>query len=458
MGRLRKGELVEVEIQDLAYGGRGVGRLGKLVVMVAGGLPGDRARARVTRMRRTLAEADLEELVRPSELRREAFCVHNPVCGGCKLQELDYDEQVRLKARQVEEALRRIGGFEDPPMEEAIPSPTTRYYRNKMEFSFGADEEHGLRLGLHPAGDFREVFQLEHCHLLSEGSNDIAAWVLREARASGLKAYDQRRHDGFYRFLTLREGKNTGQTMVVLTTTGEGGEAREMLTDMAQRLRKAFPEVRSVVRQLNDRRAGVAAGEKEELLAGERTIEEELCGYRFEVSARSFFQTNTAQAANLYGRVLEYAAPRGDGVAVDVFSGTGTIAILLSGHFRKIFGVESNPDAISDAVRNANLNQVGNCEFIQGEAREVLARDPMAHVQPELVVLNPPRAGIHPSLPGKIAHLSPERIVYVSCNPSTLARDLAALAGEGYAFRKVVPVDMFPHTAHVESVALMERI
>ena len=435
-----------------------MGRLGKLVVMVAGGLPGDRARARVTRMRRTLAEADLEELVRPSELRREAFCVHNPVCGGCKLQELDYDEQVRLKARQVEEALRRIGGFEDPPMEEAIPSPTTRYYRNKMEFSFGADEEHGLRLGLHPAGDFRDVFQLEHCHLLSEGSNDIVAWVLREARASGLQAYDQRRHDGFYRFLTLREGKNTGQTMVVLTTTGEGGEAREMLTDMAQRLQKAFHEVRSVVRQLNDRRAGVAAGEKEEVLAGERTIQEELCGYRFEISARSFFQTNTTQAANLYGRVLEYAAPRGDGVAVDVFSGTGTIAILLSGHFRKIFGVESNPDAISDAVRNADLNQVGNCEFIQGEDRDVLARGPVGHVQPELVVLNPPRAGIHPSLPGKIAHLSPERIVYVSCNPATLARDLAALAGEGYAFRKVVPVDMFPHTAHVESVALMERI
>ncbi len=458
MGRLRKGELVEVDIQDLAYGGRGVGRLGKLVVMVAGGLPGDRARARVTRMRRTLAEADLEELVRPSELRREAFCVHNPVCGGCKLQELDYDEQVRLKARQVEEALRRIGGFEDPPMEEAIPSPTTRYYRNKMEFSFGADEEHGLRLGLHPAGDFRDVFQLEHCHLLSEGSNDIVAWVLREARASGLQAYDQRRHDGFYRFLTLREGKNTGQTMVVLTTTGEGGETREMLTDMAQRLQKAFPEVTSVVRQLNDRRAGVAAGEKEEVLAGERTIQEELCGYRFEISARSFFQTNTTQAANLYGRVLEYAAPRGNGVAVDVFSGTGTIAILLSGHFRKIFGVESNPDAISDAVRNADLNQVGNCEFIQGEDRDVLARGPVSHVQPELVVLNPPRAGIHPSLPGKIAHLSPQRVVYVSCNPSTLARDLAALAGEGYAFSKVVPVDMFPHTAHVESVALVERI
>jgi len=458
MGRLRKGELVEVDIQDLAYGGRGVGRLGKLVVMVAGGLPGDRARARVTRMRRTLAEANLEELVTPSELRREAFCVHNPVCGGCKLQELDYDEQVRLKARQVEEALRRIGGFEDPPMEEAIPAPTTRYYRNKMEFSFGADEEHGLRLGLHPAGDFRDVFQLEHCHLLSEGSNDIAAWVLREARASGLPAYDQRRHDGFYRFLTLREGKNTGQTMVVLTTTGEGGQAREMLTDMAQRLQKAFPEVHSVVRQLNDRRAGVAAGEKEEVLAGERTIQEELCGYRFEISARSFFQTNTTQAANLYGRVLEYAAPRGDGVAVDVFSGTGTIAILLSGHFRKIFGVESNPDAISDAVRNADLNQVGNCEFIQGEDRDVLARGPVSHVQPELVILNPPRAGIHPSLPGKIAHLSPQRVVYVSCNPSTLARDLAALAGGGYAFRKVVPVDMFPHTAHVESVALMERI
>jgi 23S rRNA (uracil1939-C5)-methyltransferase len=457
MGRLRKGEQIEVDIDDLAYGGKGVGRLGNLVVMVAGGLPGDRVRARVTRMRRTLAEALAEEVVRSSTLRREAFCSHNPVCGGCRIQEMDYPEQVRVKARQVEEALRRIGGFESPPMEDPLPAPETRYYRNKMEFSFGADPEHGLRLGLHPAGDFRDVFPLEHCYLLSAGSNDLMAWVLREARATGLPAYDQKLHQGFYRFLTLREGKNTGQTMVVFTTTTGDRRAREALVDMAGRLQGTFPEVRSVVRQLNDRRAGVAAGEAEELLAGERTIQEELLGYRFEISARSFFQTNTVQAKNLYGKVLEYAAPSGQGVALDMFSGTGTIAILLSDKFRKIFGVESNPDAISDAVRNAELNQVTHCEFVQGEAREALDRSPVGHVRPEVVVVNPPRAGVHASVLRKLVRMAPQRVVYVSCNPTTLARDLEILAKEGYRFRRVVPVDMFPHTAHVESVALMER-
>ena len=503
MARLKKGERIEVTVDDLAYGGHGVARHGGLVVMVAGGVPGDRLRARVTRMRRSLAEARAEEVLDPSPLRVEPFCRHNTICGGCRHQEIAYPEQVRLKARQIEEALRRIGGFAEPPLEDPIASVNQTYYRNKMEFSFGMDRETGLKLGMHPAGDFRDVFQIEACHLLSERSNEQIAWITREARETGLPVYDQIRHEGFFRFLSLREGKATGQTMAIFTTTTGDDAARDALGDLAARLRLAFPEIRSVVRQVNEGRAGVAAGEYEEVLAGERTIEEQLGGYRFEISARAFFQTNTSQAEKLYARVLEdaalsgsgvvfdlfsgtgtisilmsskarkvygieanpdavadavrNAALSGSGVAFDLFSGTGTISILMSGSVRKVYGVESNPDAIADAVRNAALNDVATCEFVQGEVGEVLARSPVAHARPEVAILNPPRAGVHPSLIKRLLRLEPPRIVYVSCNPTTLARDLAALAEGGYSFRRAVPVDMFPHTAHIESVALMER-
>jgi len=435
MARLKKGERIEVTVDDLAYGGHGVARHGGLVVMVAGGVPGDRLRARVTRMRRSLAEARAEEVLDPSPLRVEPFCRHNTICGGCRHQEIAYPEQVRLKARQIEEALRRIGGFAEPPM----------------------DRETGLKLGMHPAGDFRDVFQIEACHLLSERSNEQIAWVTREARETGLPVYDQIRHEGFFRFLSLREGKATGQTMAIFTTTTGDDAARDALRDLAARLRVAFPEIRSVVRQVNEGRAGVAAGEYEEVLAGERTIEEQLGGYRFEISARAFFQTNTSQAEKLYARVLEDAALSGSGVVFDLFSGTGTISILMSSKARKVYGIESNPDAVADAVRNAALNNVTTCEFVQGEVRDVLARPPVVHVRPEVVIVNPPRAGVHPALIKRLLRLEPPRIVYVSCNPTTLARDLAALAEGGYSFRRAVPVDMFPHTAHIESVALMER-
>ena len=228
MGRLRRGQRIELDVDDLAYGGHGVGRLSGLVVMVAGGVPGDRVSARVTRMKRSLAEAQVEEVLKPSPLRIEPFCRHNAICGGCRIQEIDYPEQVRLKAHQVREALRRIGGFEEPPMEEAIPSPLVRHYRNKMEFSFGRDPEGELKLGLHPAGNFREVFQIEECHLLSERSNEIVEWVTEWVRTSGLPPYDQRSHEGFFRFLTLREAKSTGETMAILTTTGGDELARDV--------------------------------------------------------------------------------------------------------------------------------------------------------------------------------------------------------------------------------------
>jgi 23S rRNA (uracil1939-C5)-methyltransferase len=457
MTRLRSGQQIELAVDDLAYGGLGVGRLSGLVVMVAGGVPGDRVVARVTRMKRSLAEARVEEVLDPSPLRVEPFCRHNAICGGCKIQEIDYPEQVRLKGNQVLEALRRIGGFAEPPVEAPIPSPVTRYYRNKMEYSFGLDPEGGLEVGLHPAGDFRRVFQIEECHLLSARSNEIVGWVTAAARASGLPPYDQRRHEGFFRFLTVREGKATGEAMVILTTNAGDDAARAALREMASGLVARFPEVRSVVRQVHEGRAGIAAGEQEEVLAGKRTIEEHLGGFRFEISARSFFQTNTLQAEALFSRVLDDAALSGDGVALDLFCGTGAISLLLSRRARRVYGVESSPDAVSDAIRNAALNGVDRCEFVQGEVREVLERTAIAQVHPEVAIVNPPRAGVHPAVVKRLLRMPLPRIVYVSCNPTTLARDLAALVEGGFRLCRVVPVDMFPHTAHVESVALLDR-
>jgi len=457
MARLKPGEQVELVIDNLAYGGRGVARRDGLVVMVDGAFPGDHVRARITRVRRALAEARTEEVLEPGPLRVTPFCVHAGVCGGCRLQAIEYARQVELKAGQVEEALRRIGGFPSPPLEPPIAAIATRYYRNKMEFSFAPGDDGQIQLGLHPAGDFRRVFALEWCHLLSERSNAIVAAVIGAARQSGLPAYDQRLHQGFFRFLTLREGKHTGQTMVILTTTDGDEEARQLLRRWAADLRERFPEIRSVLRQVNSRLAGVAAGEYEETLAGERTIEEILGGFRFEISARAFFQTNTLQAERLYGKVLEYAALSGDGVALDLYCGTGTISLLLSRAARRVYGVESNPDAVANAVRNARLNGVETCEFVQGEVNEVIERPPLAAVQPEVAVINPPRAGMHPALVRRLLRVAIPRLVYVSCNPTTLARDLALLVAGGYRFVRAVPVDMFPHTAHIESVALLEQ-
>jgi len=457
MARLKPGEEVELVIDALAYGGRGVARRDGLVLMVENAFPGDRVRARITRVRRSLAEGRTVEVLEPGPLRVTPFCVHAGVCGGCRLQAIDYDRQLELKAGQVEEALRRIGGFQAPPLEPAIEAPATRYYRNKMEFSFGPGDGGQVLLGLHPAGDFGRVFALEWCHLLSERSNEIVAAVIALARQSGLPAYDQRLHRGFFRFLTLREGKNTGQTMVILTTTDGDDASRQMLRGWGAELRQRFPEIRSVLRQVNSRVAGVAAGEYEEVLAGERTIEEILGGFRFEVSARAFFQTNTLQAERLYGKVLEYASLSGEGVALDLYCGTGTISLLLSRAARRVYGVESNPDAIANAVRNARLNGVETCEFVQGEVTEAIERAPLAAVQAEVAVVNPPRAGLHAALIRRLLRLAIPRLVYVSCNPTTLARDLALLVAGGYRFARAVPVDMFPHTAHIESVALLER-
>jgi len=458
---LKKGQTLGVRVDDLAFGGRGVGRVEGFVVLVDGGLPGDEVKVRVDKVKGSYAEGRALELISPSADRIQARCDHFGVCGGCRWQSLPYDLQLQYKRRQVMEALRRIGGFDDPPVADVLPSPDPFYYRNKMEFSFGRDSAGGLALGLHPAGNFQEVFDLEACHLQSEDSNGIVAAVREACREKGLPPYDVRQHTGFLRYLTIREGKLSGEIMVNLVTAGGGPRETEYagaLREVARRVCEGRPRITSFLRTINEGRATVAFGEQAEILAGSASIRENLLGKTFEITANSFFQTNSRQAERLYGTALELAEIRQEDSVLDLYSGTGAISILAAGRAREVRGVESLAESVRNAERNAALNGTRNVWFICGEVKKVLGAMAGDTRPPDVVIANPPRAGLNETVIRRIVRLRPRRIVYVSCNPTTLARDLKSLCETGYRLDGVRPVDMFPHTYHIECVARIDAV
>lgn len=456
---LRKGQVRDIRIDDLAFGGKGVGRVEGFVVLVDGGVPGDTVRARVDRVRGNFAEGRTVGLVEPSGVRIAARCEHFGTCGGCRWQNLPYEIQLDYKRRQVVEALRRIGGIESPPVAETLPSPDRFFYRNKMEFSFGRDAGGELTLGLHPTSNYQEVFDLKACHLQSEESNAIVTLVRDACRAAGLPAYDVKTHEGFLRYLTIREGKQSGETMVNFVT-GEGGANDAVwagaLRECAARLAQAHPTVQSVLRSVNATRATVAFGRTEEVLWGKASIRETLLGRSFEITANSFFQTNSRQAERLYATVLEMAALTREDRVLDLYSGTGAITILAADQAAEVRGVESLAESVRNAERNAAINGVENVFFITGEVRRVLQALAQDRRRPSVVIVNPPRAGLNAAVIRGIQRLRPRRIVYVSCNPTTLARDLKQMGESGFRLETLRPVDMFPHTWHIECVARID--
>jgi 23S rRNA (uracil1939-C5)-methyltransferase len=451
---LRRGEIVSLKIEDLAFGGPGVARHQGYVVMVNRGLPGDVVRAEVDRVRRSYAEASTIEIVEPSADRVPPACAHFGVCGGCRWQDLDYAAQLKYKNRQVVESLKRIGRLEDLPVDDPLPSPELFFYRNKMEFSFGADPEGRLTLGLHPGGSYMDVFDLRKCHLQSELSNSIIEYVRDECRRKLLQPYDVKTHQGFLRYLTIREGKFTGEVMVNLVTAE--GEAASV-AEIAEVVTARAPAVVSFIRSVNSRRATVAVGEREEVLYGRPYITERIGGAIFEITASSFFQTNSRQAERLYATVLDAAEFGPDDSVLDLYSGTGTIAILAASKVKEVRGIESQPGSVRNAERNAALNGIRNCFFIRADVRKALAAMAGDRQPASVIMVNPPRAGLSKAVIHHMLRLRPERLVYVSCNPATLARDLGMISDRDYTVRWVRPVDMFPHTSHIECVARIDR-
>jgi 23S rRNA (uracil1939-C5)-methyltransferase len=452
---LRRGQEIDVEIERVAVEGRGVGRLDGLVVFVEKALPGELVRARVSKVKRNFAQARAVDILRPTSARVDGRCTHLGACGGCTWQELQYEAQLAAKQHIVREALERLGGFRDIEIPETVPSPERFFYRNKMEFSFFAGRDDEIVLGLHSPGTFDRVFDLDACFLMSEQSNRIVSAVRVLAGRSGRPAYHTRRHVGFWRYLVVREGKNTGQIMVNLVTN-EGALPNQH--QIVREIREVVDPLTCLVRTVNAKRANVAFGEREEVLHGGNSIDEVLDGLRFRISPSSFFQPNPRQAEVLFKTLVDWAGLRGGESVVDLYAGTGVISLFLARVAARVIGIELVEDAVRDAERNARLNHFDNCTFRAGEVRGWFRKHAAEVRSAALVVADPPRSGMHPDVVRALSLLQPARILYVSCNPSSLARDAQMLREQGgYHLTRVQPFDMFPHTYHVETLALLER-
>jgi 23S rRNA (uracil1939-C5)-methyltransferase len=448
---VRRDEELELRIDSLAFGGNGVARLDGFVVFVRAGLPGDTVRARVTKVQRRHAEAVAIAVLEPGPDRVEAPCAHYPACGGCRFQDLAYGAQLAAKQAWVEDSLRRIAGIADPPCSPIIGAEEQFGYRNKMEYSFapGAD---GPILGLHRAGRWDEVLELERCHLTSELGNALRNAIGGWAREERLDAYDSGSDSGYLRHLLVREGRNTGQALVQLITSPGERFDREHLIEVLT----AFPAVRSIQWAINQS-SGPPSQLPSELLWGEEAIDEEIGGLRFRIRPNAFLQTNTAMAARLYELVVEEAALEGGETVYDLYCGIGTIALHLASRAMTVWGIEISEESVACALENAELNGVGNVAFFAGNVGEVLRDLRDRAGEPDVVVVDPPRAGLAGRSLRRLGELGARRLVYVSCNPTTLAGDAKRLTEEyGYRLVRTRPLDMFPHTPHVESVSLFE--
>lgn len=460
---IKKGQVLEFEVSDIAFGGKGFAKIDGLAVFIDKAVTGDVVRVRISKKKKKFAEARILELVKPSPLRREAKCKFSGYCGGCKWQFLDYEKQLDYKTSHVAESIEHIGLMKDVTVLPAIPSPNSFGYRNKMDFSCSdrrwlmpeelGDEtvDKGFGIGLHAPGTFYKVLDIDKCWLFPDTGSDILEEVRRYIKDSGVPVYGLHSHEGFWRFLMLRHSYSKNQWMVNIITSTED---RETLMPLADLLMDKFPEVVSVVNNITARKAGVSVGEYEILLKGDSHIVDRLGDYQFRISANSFFQTNTPGAEKLYEMVTKYAALSGDETVVDLYSGTGTIPIWLSSSVKEVTGIEIVESSVADAKRNCIDNGIDNCRFILGDIKNVL---PGLSVKPDVMIIDPPRAGMHEDVVKSVLALSPERIVYVSCNPATMARDFLLLK-EKYKVLEVQPVDMFPHTYHIESVAKLELV
>jgi 23S rRNA (uracil1939-C5)-methyltransferase len=455
---LKVNDLLKLRVADLALGGKSLSRDEGRVVFVDRGVPGDLIEARVTRVKRAYAEARLERVVEPSPLRVEAPCPHVARCGGCRFQDLRYDAQLAAKERQVRDALERLGGLSGFELAAIRPAPATLHYRNKMEFSFHPGDDGTPVLGLHERGTFDRVFALETCLLPSELTVEIVRRTQRFAIAHRWRAYHPARHTGVVRFLTVRHLPHTDQCAVHLIAAADDVPA---LDAWAHEIASLAPAVRTVTLAINRARANIAIGDEERVLVGDGRVLERLLGLEFEATAAAFLQTNSVQAEHLYTAALDAARLEGDEDVLDLYCGTGTLTLLFARAARAAVGVESGVDAIEQARANARRNGVDHARFVAGEARAVLrewARGERPDApRPDIVVVDPPRSGLHPRVVARVAELAPRRVVYVSCNPATLARDAADFAARGYALEHAEPFDMFPHTPHIECVARLER-
>ena len=442
--RPAKGDVLELTVDSLAFGGAGVARLDGYVVFVADGFPGDRVRAEVEKAKRAYAQARAIEILEPSPDRVPPRAEH----PGAPWQVLPYERQLEIKQAQVDDALRRIGRLDGFELEPIVPAVQPWRYRNKLEYSFGPGPDGRLVCGFHAPGHWEEIVELTDCWLASETGNAARERVVEWCRNAGLTAFDRRTREGFLRNLVVRESRRGGELQIRLVT-GPGKLDRDGLTEAAA------PFGGLLWTQTDSVAETTQAGETE-LLAGSDRLEEEIGGMRFRIAASAFFQTNTEMAERLYELAIDYAQPSGTDRVYDLYCGIGTIGLLMAPRAAEVWGLELVEEAIADAIANARLNEVDNARFFAGDVRLAMRELVQEAGRPDTVMVDPPRSGLSQKVVRRIIEAGPRRIVYVSCNPTTLAPNAAQLVEAGYVLRRVRPVDMFPQTPHIEAVALLE--
>jgi 23S rRNA (uracil1939-C5)-methyltransferase len=483
--RPRPGDRLELRVDALAHGGAGIGRHDGYVVFVDGAFPGDVVSAEIVKPKRGYATARLVEVLEPSSDRVPERCDHDgPGCPGSPWQGLRYERQLEHKQQQVDDALTRLGGLSGYAIEPIVAATECWRYRNKMEYSFGssadsfggsagtpaetpnvnmpsaADPADGfaagrrpLVLGFHSRGRWEQVLDARDCVLASERSNAVRNFVRDWCRERDLPAYDRRDGSGLLRNLVVREGRRTGELQVRLVTTDGEVDVDRLATELADR----FPDA-SLLWTRTAAMAEVSYGGETDLVAGASKIREELAGLRFEISPHAFFQTNTEMAERLYGLAADYASLGGQERVFDLYCGIGTLSLVLALRAAEVWAVDVVEEAIADAIENARANEIENVRFFAGDTRTAIRPLAQQAPRPDVVVVDPPRAGLSAKVVRRLLETNPRRIVYVSCNPTTLAPNARQIVDAGFRLVKVRPVDMFPHTPHIECVALLERV
>ncbi len=478
---MRKNEVIQLKIEKYAFEGKGLAKINlpqalkedkantgekNFVVFVNGAYPGDEVKAKILKVKSSYADAKLEELISPSNFRKEAVCQYFGTCGGCKQQDLSYDAQLQFKKQQVEEIFKQLGGFTELNIEEIIPSPNVFYYRNKMEFSFSpkrwltkSELEENIQskyfaLGLHVPKIYDKVLDIEECFLQSELSNKIVNSTREFFINRNILPYSTHTHTGYLRNLVIRQSARTTDLMVNVVTSKED---EKLMSEYSSFITKAVPQITTVVNNINTKKASIAIGEYEKVFYGSGSIIDLIGKFKFKISANSFFQTNTIQAENLYQAALDFASFSGNEIIYDLYSGAGTIAAFVSDHADKVFAFESSDSAINDARENLKLNDIKNIKLIKADLYEsflpVLQNKNLP--QPDVIIIDPPRSGMHPVTVNDVITINPKKIVCVSCNPATQVRDIKLFADAGYKLNKIRPVDMFPHTYHIENIAML---
>lgn len=467
MSRKKDLPLVEgLEITKVAAEGKSLARWNDLVVFIPFGAPGDIANVKIDRKKHSFAEGHIVELVKPSDIRTEPFCEHFGFCGGCKFQHIPYDHQLQYKQQQVEDALQRIAKVELPPVNPILGSEKTQEYRNKLEFTFsnkmwltaeqlasGVEFPDRNAVGFHIPNGFNKVLDIKKCWLQDNINNELRLFIRNYALSKGYTFFDMRENTGLMRMMMIRVA-STGEIMLVVVF---GEDDNAAINDVMHAIHEKFPSITCLMHVVNLKRND-SLGDQEFILDyGRDYIEEEMEGLKFRIGPKSFYQTNSEQAYELYKVTRRMAQLTGSELVYDLYTGTGTIANFVSRQALQVVGIEYVPEAIEDAKLNSRVNGIDNTLFYAGDMKDILTNDFVArHGVPDVMIIDPPRAGMHEDVVNVILNAEPRRIVYVSCNPATQARDLQLLDGK-YKVVEIQPVDMFPHTQHVENVVALER-